>query len=69
MWYSPVAPSIPWPKPEVKVRIIERDGRRFTIRESGAGEGILVSMDSPDPTDYLNPKWQPGSVFEIEGED
>ena len=65
MWYSPVPQPNFRRKPSVVVRIVEQDGRRFTVQEVAPGQGILLSMDSVNPVDYLNPAWQRGKPFEL----
>jgi len=66
MWYSPVPP------PEIhltevtdgaKIRIIEKDGRWFTVRLLDASHGEILSMRSMMPQDYLNPAWRPGHIL------
>jgi len=66
MWYSPVPP------PEVqltektdgeKILTIEKDGRWFIVRLTGASQGEILSMRSMMPQDYLNPAWRPGQML------
>lgn len=39
---------------------IEMEGRTF-IMELLDGQAQIVRLISPDPVDYLNPRWQPGT--------
>lgn len=67
MWYSPVRQPAWHRKPSVVVRIIEQNGRRFTVQEVAPERGVLLSLDSVNPLDYLNPAWQRGQPFTWSG--
>ncbi len=41
---------------------LESHGRTF-ILELVDGQAQIVRLISPNPQDYLNPRWQPGSKF------
>jgi len=41
---------------------VEMDGKSFVL-EMVNGQAQIVRLLSPNPRDYLNPKWQPGTTF------
>lgn len=45
-----------------KQRFIELDGRQLLIEPSGESEWKIVRLISSDPQDYLNERYQPGTI-------
>jgi hypothetical protein len=41
---------------------IDFEGKTFVLEMVG-GQAQIVRLVSPNPRDYLNPKWQPGTKF------
>jgi hypothetical protein len=43
--------------------VVEIDGTRLLVQQSGFGHGKVERIISTDPQHYLDPRWQPGSVI------
>ena len=48
-----------------QIREIEQNGRWLTIRVQEDGVGVILSILSSDPRDYLNPELQPGAPVRL----
>jgi YlzJ-like protein len=41
---------------------VEISGIQMQVEALEAGKARIIRLYSPDPTDYLNPEWSPGSI-------
>ena len=42
---------------------VSRDNRVFVVSQSSDGQRQIERLISSDPSDYLNPEWQPGQIL------
>ncbi len=66
MWHSPIPPPEIHPigaREAVQIETIEQDGRWFTVRRIDASHGVILSLRSMMPQDYLNPAWRPDHIL------
>lgn len=45
--------------------MIRRDGIDLLVEQMPGGEYRIQRLISTNPRDFLNPKWQPGSILSI----
>ncbi len=48
---------------DLNYKEINLDDKTLIVEPTGSFEGRLVRLISSNPTDYLNPKFQPGSII------
>lgn len=44
---------------------VQQEGRLLLVEPQPGGQGKLVRLISSDPSDYLNPSWQPGTLVQL----
>lgn len=44
---------------------VRQEGRLLLVEPQPGGQGKLVRLISSDPSDYLNPSWQPGTMVQL----
>jgi hypothetical protein len=54
-----------WQKSETRAFEINFNGRNFMLQSLSDGQFKIDRLISTDPRDYLNPDWQPGSIWKI----
>ncbi len=67
--HSVMPPEVVWWEPNpagegTPPEVVAEGPRRIRLRRDAAGRRLIERLDSTEPSDYLDPRLQPGAIWQ-----